>query len=218
MFAVALCWLVFAPDMRPALAVAAAVVGVLGALTHILLLVPSWFMAPVRLRPRAALAVPRRRTRSPVWRFYSRRWRRCTGSVEPPASLSSEYVGGAGEGSLGLSSIVRSPVGLGPNFVAMNVAFAYEPFVDRLTALAPTMEVDEERVAAERSPLASRIVAPITLVSVVVLGLVLLALAARHWRDLPGWSASSPSAFGLSRSPPWSPRAARSRLKLGFHC
>ena len=58
--------------------------------------------------------------------------------------------------------------------------------MDRLIALAPTMELDEERFAAERSPLASRIVAPITLVSVVVLGLVLLALAAPHWREVPG--------------------------------
>ena len=122
LFAVALCWLVFAPDMRPVLAVAAAVVGVLGALCHILLLVPLLVLAPVVFA-------------------LGRRWR-CLGAYAISgialllASLAAmygigraagqsfeQYAGGAGEGSLGLSSIVRSPVGLGPNFVAMNVAF-----------------------------------------------------------------------------------------------
>jgi hypothetical protein len=185
LFAIALCWLVFAPDMRPALAVAAAAVGVVGALTHILLLVPLLVLAPLLF-------------------IAQRRWR-CLGAyaiagiVLLLASLAGlygvgrvagqsfgQYVGGAGEGSLGLSSVVRSPVGLGPNFVAMNVAFAYEPFVERLTTIAPTMEVDEERFAAERSPPVSRVAAPITLVSIVVLGLALLALAASHWREVPG--------------------------------
>jgi hypothetical protein len=181
--AVALCWVVLAPDISPTRAACGGIVGVIGALCHILLLIPFLVVGPVVF-------------------VGARRWR-CLGAYVITGALLllltlgvlygigraadqsfPEYVEGAGEGSLSLSSIARAPVGIGPNFVAMNLAFAFEPFVDRLSGLAPTMDLDEERFAAERAPQVSRI-APVSFVVLVVLGLVLLALAVRRWRGVP---------------------------------
>jgi hypothetical protein len=181
--AVAYCWVVLKPDIGPALAACAAVVGVIGALFHILLVIPFLVVGPVVFAS-------------------GRRWRclgayAITGAVLLLVSLGTlyaigraagqsfpEYVRGAGEASLALSSIARAPVGLGPNFIAINAAFAYEPFVDRLIDLAPTMELTEERFAAERAPRLSQL-APLTFVAVVALGLVLLVQAVPRWIWVP---------------------------------
>ena len=144
----------------------------IGALCHILLLVPFLVVGPVVF-------------------VGGRRWRclgayAITGALLLLGSVGALYgIGRAADQSFSVSmcraparalspcrrSRVR-PVGLGPNLVAMNAAFAYEPFVDRLSGLAPTMELDEERFAAARAPQASRL-APVTLVALVALGLVL---------------------------------------------